>query len=95
MTLGAAALGLVGTGAFGYAAAMTYAGTTSTVNAIDPQAAGLGNGGVDPNTGTSGITSQPNQSSDQGGTVNPFFGSQQVVPPTTTRRHSHAITGGS
>ena len=95
MTLGAAALGIAATGVFGFAAAFTYTGSTTTVNAADQQG-GLDGQGVDPtsNTGTSG---QTNQSGTQGGTVSPFSRSNQqpITPPTITRHRSHAVTGGS
>jgi len=98
MTLGAAALGIVATGAFGYAAAMTYTGKTSTVSAAD-QPASLGGQVADPNVqnaqpnnGSSGVSGGSGSQS-QGGTVNPFF---QTIPqqPIAPQRH-HAISGGS
>jgi hypothetical protein len=92
MTLGAAVIGIAATGAFGYAAALTYTGTTNAANAANPQS-GFGddqpvnNGG----TGSSGQTGR----SDQGTTVNPFFGGQQANPPTTTRHRSSHVSSGS
>ena len=92
MTLGAAALGIVATGVFGYAAALTYSGTSSTVNAAD-QPAGLGD---QPQATPRGNTGSSGQSGTQGGATNPFFGdSQPINPPTTTRHRSHASSGGS
>jgi hypothetical protein len=98
MTLSAAALGIVATGAFGYAAALTYSGT-STANAADP------NGGFDtpaqvaPNTGgsTGGSTNGGTTRNNAGTRVAPNTGNQQqpVTPPTTTRHRQHAVTGGS
>ena len=96
MTLGAAALGFAATGVFAYAAAISYAGTTTNADAANLPA-DIGGQGVDPN-GTSGQTNLGgNQSGTQGGTVSPFSGSNQqpVTPPTTTRHRSHAVTGGS
>jgi len=90
MTLGAAALGIAATGVFGYAAALTYTGKTTTVNAADGQ-----NGpGALPND-TSGSSNQAGTSSG-GGTVTPNTTQQQpVTPPTTTRHRQHAVSGGS
>jgi len=94
MTLGAAALGLAATGVFGYAAALTYTGT-STVNAAGQQT-GLGNQQYAVPNDTSGNTGQSGNSSG-GVTVNPNAGAQQqpINPPTTTRHRQHAVTGGS
>jgi hypothetical protein len=97
MTLGAAALGIVATGAFGYAAAMTYTGKTSTVSAAD-QPASLGGQVADPNIqnaqpNSGGGVSGGSGSQSQGGTVSPFF---QTIPqqPIVPQRH-HATSGGS
>lgn len=97
MTLGAAALGIAATGVFGYAAALTYNGTTSTANAAD-QPAGLGGQFADPNiqdtlpsTGGAGTGSQ-------GGTVNPNTQTNPqngITLPVPTRQRHHATTGGS
>jgi hypothetical protein len=94
MTVGAVAIGVAATGVFAYAAALNYSGTTTTVNAADPQS-----GGTQPQTfggddGTSGT---------QGGEVNPYSVNQQpnsvnqqpISPPTITRHRSHAVSGGS
>jgi hypothetical protein len=92
MTLGAAALGIAATGAFGYAAALTYAGTTATANAADQQAGFGDQGQVQPGDGNGSA----GQSGTSGGNVVPFSGNQQPVnPPTTTRHRSHTVTGGS
>lgn len=99
MTLGAAVVGIAATGVFGYAAALTYAGTTTNANAANP-AANQGTqprsyGGDDGGFGSSqyGTSGQSNQG---GGLVNPFFGGEQVNPPTSTgSRHSHSSSGGS
>jgi hypothetical protein len=95
MTLGAAALGIAATGVFGYAAALTYTGKTSTANAADGQS-GVGDQQYAVPNGAGGGSSQ------SGGTVNPNAvnpnaGTQQqpVTPPTTTRHRQHAVTGGS
>lgn len=93
MTLGAAVLGIAATGVFGYAAALTYTGKTNTVNA----AAGVQSFGGDqqPQQPVDGVTGQSGQD-DQGNILNPFFGIQQVTPPTTSgRRQSHVSSGGS
>jgi hypothetical protein len=84
MTLGAAAMGIAATGFFGYAAALTYAGTTS---------AAAQQGGVSGQLpyGNSGYAGQ----SSQGGAVNPYYNQQQIIPPTTSRHSSHASSGGS
>jgi len=97
MTLGAAALGIAATGVFGYAAAITYNGKTSTVNAADQQT-GVGDQQYAvPNT-TSGSSGQSGNTSG-GGTVTPNAGTQQqqqhINPPTTTKHRQHAVTGGS
>lgn len=94
MTLGAAALGIVATGAFGYAAALTYSGT-ATANAADQ------NGGFDtpaqatPNTRT-GTTGGGSSRNSGGTSIAPNVQNQvPVTPPTTTRHRQHAVTGGS
>lgn len=96
LTIGAATIGFAATGAFAYAAALTYTGTTTTVNAADPQSRGdqpqtlPGSGG-----GTSG------QSGTQGGetspySVNPYsVNPAPISPPTSSRHRSHAVSGGS
>ncbi len=102
MTLGAAALGIVATGAFGYAAALTYTGTTTTAKAAD-QPASLGGQLADPNVqnsqpNTGGNSGSSGGAGSQGGTVNPFFQvipQQGVNPPTITGGRHHATTGGS
>jgi hypothetical protein len=96
MTLGAAALGIAATGLFGYAAALTYTGTTSTVNAADQQVTGFSGGGAIGDAGSrsssrSGSSSQT-QTQAQGGIVNPFNG---VLPPQSGTGRHHAATGGS
>jgi hypothetical protein len=92
MTIGAAALGIAATGVFGYAAALTYTGKTTTVNAADQQgdqqyAVPNDNGG---STGQSGTSSG-------GGTATPNRGTQQqpIIPPTSTRHRGHVSSGGS
>ncbi|HEY5629702.1 MAG TPA: hypothetical protein VIR16_09345 [Candidatus Limnocylindrales bacterium] len=93
MTMTAAVVGIAATGVFGYAAALTYTGTTNAANAANPQT-GIGNDQqpLQVNGGTSGQTG----GDDQGTTVNPFFGGQQVTPPTTSRkRQSHVSSGSS
>ena len=85
MTLGAAAIGIAATGFFGYAAALTYAGTTS---------AAAQQGGV-PQQQLPNVYSGDAGQSSQGGAVSPNYNQQQITPPTTTRHRSHAITGGS
>lgn len=87
MTLGAAALGIAATGIFAYAAAMTYTGKTSTVNA-DQQVTRSSNGGgnVDPNAGAQQQIQQQNG-------LNPFYGA--TPPQTTSRHHSFVTSGGS
>ncbi len=97
MTLGAAVLGIAGTAAFGYAAALTYTGTTSNANAATTPQYGYGDDQPFQQEqnfgGESGESGERNQ---QGTTVNPFFGGQQVTPPTTSRkRQSHVSSGGS
>jgi hypothetical protein len=90
MTIGAAALGIAATGFFGYAAALTYAGT-STANAA------TGQGVLTPQQVQDSYTYNGNVGQGtQGGLVNPNYDNQQLVaPPTTSRHRSHAITGGS
>ena len=90
MTLGAAALGIAATGAFGYAAALTYTGKTTTVNAADGQP---GRGAL-PND-TSGSSNQSGSAS--GGVVTPNSKTPQqpVTPPATTKHRQHAVSGGS
>ncbi len=101
MTLGAAALGIAATGVFGYAAALTYTGATSTVSAAErPASAGAGGQGQSAPAAAQGQAASGGVSdqSGQGGgiLVNPFFGSQQAVTaPATTGGHSHAVSGGS
>jgi hypothetical protein len=95
MTVGAIALGVAATGVFAYAAAINYSGTTTTVNAADPQS-----GGSQPQTfggSDDGTAGQSGQSGTQGGEVNPYSVNQQqpISPPTTTRHRSHAVSGGS
>jgi hypothetical protein len=96
MTLGAAVIGIAATGAFGYAAALTYTGTTNAANAANPQS-GFGDDqplqqpGNNGGTGSSGQTGR----NDQGTTVNPFSGGQQVNPPTTTRHRTSHVSSGS
>ncbi len=95
MTLGAVALGIAGTGFFGYAAALTYAGTTTNSAAVNTQ---------------SGLTPQQLQNSYSyngggysgddgqgtgGGTVTPYYNQQIIVPPVSTGRQSHVSSGGS
>ncbi len=94
MTLGAAVLGLAATGAFGYAAALTYTGTANAANATPPPTHfGSDQGGDDqpllqqPFTGAG--------SAGQGANVSPLFGGQRVTPPTTSVRRSHVTSGGS
>jgi hypothetical protein len=97
MTLGAAALGIAATGVFGYAAALTYSGT-STANAADQN---LGDqNGTQPftvNGGSSAGSNGGGTTRNSGGTtVTPNAGNQQPVnPPTTTRHRQHAVSGGS
>ena len=89
MTLGAAALGIVATGVFGYAAALTYTGQTSTANAADQQT-GFG-GGTYGNGATANGYGQGT-----GGAVMPNgFNQVPVNPPTTTRHRQHVVSGGS
>ncbi len=93
LTLGAAVLGIAATGAFGYAAALTYSGKTNSVSAAGVQTFS----GDQPleQQPVNGVTGQSGQD-DQGNLVNPFFGGQQVTPPTTTRhRQSHVSSGSS
>ena len=94
MTLGAVALGIAATGAFGYAAALTYTGTANAANVTPPPTHfGSDQGGDDqpllqqPFTGAG--------SAGQGANVSPLFGGQQVTPPTTSVRRSHVTSGGS
>lgn len=99
MTMGAAVIGIAATGVFGYAAALTYTGKTSTANAANPPVVqntqprheGGGDDGFGGSQfGTSG------ESNEGGAIVNPFFGGQQVNPPTITGGgHSHSSSGGS
>jgi hypothetical protein len=95
MTLGAAALGIAATGVFGYAAAITYNGKTSTVNAADQQT-GQGDQPYAVPNDTSGSSGQSGNGSG-GGTVTPRAGTQQqpVNPPTITKHRQHASSGGS
>jgi hypothetical protein len=93
MTLGAAALGIAATGVFGYAAALTYTGKTSTANAAD-QPGGFGDQQQTLSNGAGGTSGQSGATG--GGTVTPFSGNQQPVnPPTATKHRSHASSGGS
>ncbi len=92
MTLGAVALGIAGTGFFGYAAALTYAGTTTNSAPATIQ------GGYTPQQLQNSYSYNGGGDSQgtQGGLVNPYYNQQQLVaPPATTGRHSHAISGGS
>ena len=92
MTLGAAVLGIAAVGVFGYAAALTYTGKTNTVSAAGVQSFG---GDQQPQQPISGVAGQARQD-DQGNILNPFFGIQQVTPPTTSgHRQSHVSSGGS
>ncbi len=101
MTLGAAALGIAATGVFGYAAALTYSGATSTVSAAgQPVGSGTGSQGLAAPAAAPALgQAASGGTSDQGSggvIVNPFFGSQQAAAaPTTTGRPSHAVSGGS
>ncbi len=95
MTLGAVALGIAGTGFFGYAAALTYTGTTANSGAATTQ------GGLTPQQlqnsysyNGDGLAGDDGQSG-QGGAVNPYYNQQIVIPPVSTSRHSHASSGGS
>lgn len=97
MTLGAAALGIAATGVFGYAAALTYTGKTTTVNADQQVNSFGGSGSQNSGGGSTGASgqSQPQpqtQTQNQDG-FNPFFGN--VNPPTSTRHHPQAVSGGS
>jgi hypothetical protein len=95
MTLGAAALGIAATGAFGYAAALTYTGKTTTVNAADGQT-NLGDQQYAAPDTTGGSSNRSGTTSG-GSTVNPNAGTQQqpVNPPATTKHRQHAVSGGS
>lgn len=91
MTLGAAAIGIVATGFFGYAAALTYAGTTTS-------AATTGQGGLTQQQLQNSYSYNGNTGqSTQGGATTPYYNQQQQVinPPVYTGRHSHALSGGS
>ncbi len=93
LTLGAVALGIAATGAFGYAAALTYTGKTTTANAANPQG-GFGDRQYVPN-GDNGASGTVNQNS-AGGNVAPNVNNQQLVaPPIITQHRQHAVTGGS
>jgi hypothetical protein len=92
MTLGAAVLGIVATGAFGYAAAITYAGTSTSANAANPQS---GYGDNQPLQQVNGGTPGQTGAGDDQGLLNPFFGGQQVNPPTTSRHQKSHVSSGS
>ncbi len=94
MTLGAVALGIAGTGFFGYAAALTYAGTTTNNAATTIQ------GGYTPQQlqNSYSYNGGDDGQGTQGGLVNPYYSQQQplvVAPPASTSRQSHVISGGS
>ena len=96
MTLGAAMLGISATGVFGYAAALTYSGT-STANAADQQSRSGVQSGTPPYVNSNNGTTSGGASSNSGGTtIVPGTGYQQpVTPPVTTRHSQHAVSGGS
>jgi hypothetical protein len=106
MTIGTAMLGVVATGAFGYAAAVSYTGKTTTALADDQQAAGDPNAGVgDPNAGVPNangaapVDPNPGVANPNTGVANPTPGTttQQAPAPTVRRTHKtgHVSTGGS
>lgn len=88
LTVGAAVLGVVGTGVFSYAAALTYTGKTS-VAAADQQTSSNPGAFVDPNA-SGGETPFGAQAPNTGG---------QVTPTAPRVRHSNrnagVSTGGS
>ena len=89
MTIGAAILGIAGTGIFSYAAAMTYTGKTATVAADDQ------GGAVDPNNGQAfapDATTDPRANAQA-----PSVNNQAPAPTPQVRRSRHArvSTGGS
>jgi len=86
MTLGAAAIGIAATGFFGYAAALTYAGTATS--------AAVQQGGVLQQQLPTRNADDAGQGSEGGG-VNPYSYQQQIIPPTISRHSSHASSGGS
>jgi hypothetical protein len=104
LTIGTAVLGAAATGAFGYAAAITYTGTTSAALANDQQAVDDPGAIGDPNAGVTapnGAVTTPNGgvSNPNPGVTNPSNGSNgQVTTPTVRRtrnRSGHVSTGGS
>ena len=108
MTIGTAMLGVVATGAFGYAAAVSYTGKATTALADDQQAAGDPNAGVgDPNAGvpnanTNGVAPvdpNPGVANPNTGVTNPTPGTTapQAQAPTVRRSHKsgHVSSGGS
>jgi hypothetical protein len=90
MTLGAAAIGIVATGFFGYAAALTYAGTTTSNASTTTQ------GGLTPQQLSNSYSYNGSDDGQQGGATNPYYNQQQIIiPPVSTGRHAHASSGGS
>ncbi len=92
MTLGAAAIGIVATGFFGYAAALTYAGTTTSNAGATTQ------GGLTPQqlSNSYSYNGSDGGQGTQGGATNPYYNQQQIIiPPVSTGRHAHASSGGS
>ena len=104
MTIGTAVLGVAATGAFGWAAAITYDGKTSTALAADPGTGGDSNAAGNPGAGFSdpnaGVTNpNPGVTNPNGGVTNPnpVSGNQGTVPTVrhSKNRSGHASSGGS
>jgi hypothetical protein len=93
LTIGAAVLGVAGTGAFSYAAAMTYTGKPAAVTTGDQQGPDDQGGSTNPTT-NNGQTATGN-TAPNARTPNTGNQAPTVTPRPKKVRHVQATTGGS